>query len=275
MRCLQRNILRMPERKRSSRKGDFGRVLVVAGSEQYVGAAGLCSLAALGVLKTGVDLVTVAAPEKVAYILNAVSLSLITRKIKGTYFQARHAKEILALEEKHDVLLIGPGIGRESDAFLRKVCLKWNKPKVIDADAIHALGKIYAKVNNAIFTPHSKEFEYITGKNIAAMPVQQKAKILQKAAGNNVILFKGNIDIIAARDSIVFNKTGNPSMTRGGTGDVLAGFAAGFLALTRDPFKAACMAAYLNGAVGDYLFKHAGNTWLTEDMLSCVQLFYR
>lgn len=272
---LTKSILKLPKRKKASHKGDFGRVLVVAGSEEYAGAAGLCSLAAMSVLKVGVDLVTVAAPEKVAWILNAVSLSLITRKMKGTHFAPAHAEEILSLQKKFDALLIGPGIGRKSDTFCRKVCLAWKGLKVIDADAIRALGRDHAKVRNAVFTPHSKEFEYMTGKDIAQLPTRQKTKILQSAAGDNVILFKGNADIIATKNHAALNKTGNPSMTRGGTGDVLAGLTAGFLTLTRDRFKAACMGAYLNGAIGDYLYRQYGNTWLTEDMLKYVQLFHR
>lgn len=271
---LTRTILTLPKRKPSAHKGDFGRVLVVAGSSDYVGAAALAAHAALAVLKTGVDLVTVAAPEHVALTLNAISPTLITVKLAGSYLRLVHLRRILPLAQKANVLLIGPGLGRKSDAVIRKLCML-NCWKVIDADAIKALrGKWYRKVRRAIFTPHAMEFSLMTGERLPS-DVKGRVCLLQQHASGNTVLLKGHTDIIVSGSKVAYNTTGNATMTKGGTGDVLAGFCAGFLARTGDPFRAACMAAYLNGTIGDSLAAQYGSTYRTEDIIANVHKVWR
>lgn len=272
---LTKSVLSLPARQRAAHKGDFGKVLVVAGSSDYVGAAALTAHAALAVLKTGVDLVTVAAPEHVALVLNCISPTLITVKLPGKYLRPGHLHRILTLAKKVDVLLIGPGLGRQSDATIRKLCTELNCWKVIDADALNALHSgWYRKVRKAIFTPHAAEFHRMTG---IALPqtLAERAAAVQRAAGANVMLLKGSTDMITSSDAIAYNTTHNATMTKGGTGDVLAGFCAGFLARVHDPFRAACMAAYLNGAIGNLLAKRYGATYLTEDLIANVHEIWR
>lgn len=272
---LTKSVLSLPKRKPTAHKGDHGRVLVIAGSSEYVGAAVLTANAAMTVLRTGVDLVTVAAPEHVALLLNYVSPSLITKKLTGTHLRASHFHDIQQLAKKADTLLIGPGIGDKSDAILRRICLRFPQQKVIDANALAALGKRrFQKVQNTIFTPHAHEFFLLTNRKVKDA-VQHRIATAQEEAGKNVILLKGNPDVIAAKNRIALNYTGNATMTKGGTGDVLAGFCAGFYSRTRDPFRAACMAAYLNGAIGDWLTRYYGATYLAEDLIANVHKVWR
>lgn len=271
---LTKAILNLPARRKEAHKGDYGRVLVIAGSEDYPGAAVLACSAALAILRSGADLVTVAAPEKVAWAINCLVPDVITKKVKGTHFTMRHAASLISFSRSFDIVLIGPGIGKKSADFLQKICSGISAPKVIDADAIKAVR--VQEVNNAIFTPHQKEYEILLQNS----RLKDNMRYIQQTLGNNIILLKGPIDVIMSKAKIAYNKTGNPVMAKGGTGDVLAGLCAGFLAQMKAGtraraarfglFKAACMAAYLNGATGDYLLKKRGRTFIASDIISSL-----
>ena len=99
---------RLSKRKPNSHKGENGKVLIIAGSEEYVGAPILSGLAAF---RTGVDLVYFAAPEKVAYVINTYKPDFITKKLKRAYLVKQHVKQIMPLVNKVDVVVIGPGLG--------------------------------------------------------------------------------------------------------------------------------------------------------------------
>ena len=100
---------------RKAKKGENGKVLVIGGSKEYVGAVALAGIAAL---RSGVDWVTVASPEKVGWEVNRLYADLVVRKLKGTKFLVKHIKELLELEKKHDIVLIGNGIGLQAKAFV-------------------------------------------------------------------------------------------------------------------------------------------------------------
>ena len=154
----------LPIRKKSSKKGDNGRVLIVGGSKDYVGAVALAGIAAL---RSGCDWVTIAAPEKVAWAVNCLSSDLVTIKLKGDYFSLKHVNNILKLADKHDIVLIGNGIGlrKETKQFLKKIIKKIKKNKVIDADGIKILAS--NELNNAIITPHIRELQlFMKNSNI-------------------------------------------------------------------------------------------------------------
>ena len=269
---ISKENISIPERKKSAKKGDSGRVLVIGGSKEYVGAVALAGLAAL---RSGCDWVTIAAPEKVAWAINSLSADLVTIKLKGGYINNSHYKILKKLIEKHDVILIGNGIGtrKETKASIKKI-IKNEKLKVIDADAIKVLS--LGEISNAIITPHRKEFEAFlknskfnekeTGKIIKGE--KNSMKKIQKILKNNIIIKKGRIDEIISKDKILYNKTGNAGMAKAGTGDVLAGLAAGFLAQNHDLEQSAINAAYFNGLAGDILMKRKkGYTYLASDIV--------
>lgn len=269
-------IKKLMERKKTAHKGENGYLLIIGGSEDYVGAPALAGLAAL---RAGCDSVTIAAPEKVAWAINKLTPDLITKKFPGSYFTLKHAKELLKLSEKFDAVLIGNGISQKAGRCCQYFLRKSLKPKVIDADALGSLS--FKDTRNAILTPHHKELEemilnshkeFLLPKLKNANP-KEMAEILQGnlkyfLQNDNVLLVKGPTDIIISRNKIAFNKTGNPGMAKAGTGDILAGLAAGFLAKTKDNFKSAVAAAFLTGYIGDLLLKKKkGYSFIASDIL--------
>ncbi len=261
MNFITKNSIRLPKRNPKSHKGDNGKVLVIGGSKDYVGCLALAGLAAL---RSGVDWVTIAAPEKVGWAVSALSADLVVKKYKGDDFCAARAKDILKLEKGFDAVLIGNGIGMHAKTFVKKYVKETKKPLVVDADGIKAIS--IKDVNNAILTPHKGEL------NILLKNSKLKEKDLQKNLRNNVMIIKGPIDKIMSKDKIIYNKTGNAGMTKAGTGDVLAGLCVGFLAQTRDLWQSAVNAAYFNGLVGDILLKkHKGYSYLASDMVEEIK----
>lgn len=293
MQFITKKDIKLPKRKSSSKKGDNGKVLIIGGSNDYVGAVALAGLAAL---HSGVDWVTIAAPEKVAWAVNKLSPDLVTVKLKGTSFSTKHENEIIKLSKKHDVVLIGNGIGQKKDTkvFLKKILNKFDKLIVVDADGIKALSS--ADLENSIITPHIKELELflknskihnkIINDAINEKNIERKALMIRKAINflgikknnksffdnNNVILLKGSIDIIIGKENIHYNKTGNAGMSKAGTGDVLAGLTAGFLAQSKNLLQSTVNAAYFNGLIGDILLKKKkGFTYLASDMVKEIK----
>lgn len=255
------------KRRPDSHKGDNGKVLVVGGSNDLVGAPALAALAALSCYRTGVDLVTVIAPEKAGFIINRYSPDLIVRKVKGSSFSETDAKNVLDLSKKADCVLIGPGIGQDKKTanFVKKVVSKCGKPMILDADAIKAMkGKKFS--GKVLITPHAVEFQIFSGKN----PHKNREKIVKQTAKKHdcVILLKGKIDAISDGRKVKLNKTGNAGMTVGGTGDVLAGICAALVAQKNSLFDSACAAAFINGAVGDILLRKKGHGFTASDFLS-------
>lgn len=279
MHIITKSQIKIPKRRSNSHKGDNGLVLVVGGSENFVGAVTLAGLAAL---RSGADLVKIIAPEKVAWTINAYSPDLITMKLKGKYFKQNHFNILNKLMKKFDVLLIGNGIGvsNKTKRFCRIAIKNIKKLKVIDADAIKSISMNEAI--NSIITPHSKELEYFLINSKINKPtikkinketnIEKKSSLIKKITQkflnrNNVILLKGKVDAIISKDKIFYNKTGNAGMTKGGTGDVLAGLCAGFLAQSKDLVQSTINAAYFNGLIGDILLrKKKGFSYLASDM---------
>ncbi|MBI2580438.1 NAD(P)H-hydrate dehydratase [Candidatus Woesearchaeota archaeon] len=261
---------KLKKRKPDSHKGDNGRVLVVAGSIDYVGAAYLAGRAAF---RSGADAVVVAAPEKVAWAINCLSPDFITKKFKGDFFTTAAIKEITGMSKKFDVTLIGNGIGKSSETlkFAAAVCTKIKGPKVIDADAIAAVR--IQDVQNAMFTPHHAEYDLLLRNSNCSGELRRVRGII----GSNILLVKGysdgkgrHIDAVISKNKVAYNRTGNAGMTVGGTGDVLAGLAAGLLAQEKDSFKAAAAAAYVNGKAGDLLLRKYGWGFTATDLVEKI-----
>ncbi len=271
MRFITAAEVKLRKREPYSHKGDNGRVLVVAGSIDYVGAAYLAGMAAF---RSGVDAVVIAAPEKVAWAINCLSPDFITKKFRGDFFTTAAIKEVVKMSQKFDVTLIGNGIGKNAGTlqFAAAVCEKIKGLKVIDADAISAVR--LQDVQNAIFTPHHAEYDLLLRNSGCGHDVRQ----VQRIVGGNVLLVKGYKSAVAAakaahtsaiisKDKLMFNKTGNAGMTVGGTGDVLAGLCAGLLAQEKNLFKAAAAAAYANGKAGDLLLRKYGYGFTASDLV--------
>lgn len=274
----------MMDRKKTSHKGENGYALVIGGSEEYVGAVVLAGLAAL---RAGCDSVTIAAPEKVAWAVHQYTPDLITHKVKGSSFNIKNAKEMIKYADLFDAVLIGNGITRKADKFCQHFIKKSQKLKVIDADALRSLS--FKEFNNSIITPHEGELEtmLVNSNKDFLIPklkianAKEKAEILQGnlryfLQNDNVLLLKGATDIIISKNKIIYNRTGNQGMTKAGTGDILAGLAVGFLAKTKDLFKSAVAASYINGFVGDLqLKKKKGYSFIASDILEDLEKVVR
>lgn len=285
MKYITKKDIITPKRRPDSHKGDNGKALVIGGSRDYVGAVALAGLSAL---RSGVDWVTIAAPEKAGWAISSMSLDLVVKKYKCKEFSTSRAKEILGLEKGFDAVLIGSGIGK-AKGFVRKYVKGTIKPLVIDADGIKHVGSDILR--NAIITPHNKELELfllnskvkrsIIKKIINEKNIEKKSKLIKKNLKelfekNNIILLKGKVDVIISKDKIMFNKTGNPGMTKAGTGDVLAGLCLGFLAQTYNLQKSAVTAAYYSGLCGDILLKKKkGFTYLASDIVEEIKKIYK
>ena len=273
-------IKKLMDRKKTSHKGENGHALIIGGSEEYVGAA---TLAGLGALRCGCDTVTLAAPEKVAWTINRYTPDLITHKIKGANFNIKNAKEMVKFSDRYDAVCLGNGVTRKADKFCQYFIKKSAKLKVIDADALKSM--CFKDFHNSILTPHEHELEMMlvnSGKEFLLPKLKhanakEKADILQGnlryfLQNNNVLLLKGPTDIILSRNKTAFNRTGNQGMTKGGTGDILAGLVVGFLAKTKDLFKSAVAGSYVNGWVGDQLLKKKkGYSFIASDIIEDME----
>ncbi|MGZ7159833.1 MAG: NAD(P)H-hydrate dehydratase, partial [Methanobacterium sp.] len=265
------DLLRLKMRELSSHKGNNGTVLVIGGSQDYSGAP---TLAGLSAFKSGVDLVYVACPESVAPTIRSYSPDLIVNTLYHDFIIEDDVNKILELSKKADSLVIGCGIGREeeTESALNEFVGDIQKPMVIDADALKLLDlDIIREKNEVIVTPHSAEFKALFG---IEMPqnLEDKIETVSKAADENncVVLLKGVLDIISNGKKTRLNKTGNPGMTVGGTGDCLAGLTGGLLAKGHDAFEAACLGAYINGRAGDMASQKYEYHFMASDMIKYI-----
>jgi NAD(P)H-hydrate epimerase len=259
-----------------SHKGDFGRLLVIGGSEVYSGAPTLVAEAAL---RTGVDLAYVAAPEKTAYAISSLSPDLITIKLEGEQLNPCNMSVLEDYVKRVDAVAMGPGLGlhpetKKAVKMVVNVVENAGKPLLLDADGLKAFASFKRKLEvPLVLTPHAGEYAILTGKKPAA-GLKEKAVEVQKAASGlkAVILLKGSVDLISDGNRVKLNLTGNPGMTVGGTGDVLSGVVAALLAQKADPFEAAVAGAFVNGAVGDFVFKERGAHMVASDLIDWIPL---
>lgn len=261
-------------REPQSHKGDFGRLLIIGGSETFSGAPALVALAAL---RTGVDLAYVAAPERTAYAISSFSPDLITLKLSGEHFTPQNVGQLKGMITKATAIVAGPGLGTHRDSFkaveeLLKVLEELRKPTLLDADALKAFSSIKRRVDFPfVVTPHSGEFEAVSGRkpSVELHARIEDVKSLAKEIGS-VVLLKGHTDIISDGERVKLNLTGNPGMTVGGTGDVLSGIVGGFMAQGVDPFKAAVAGAFINGAAGDFVYREKGFHMTPTDLIEFI-----
>jgi NAD(P)H-hydrate epimerase len=267
-------ILVTKPRPSESHKGDFGRLLIVAGSETFSGAPALVALAAL---RTGVDLAYVAAPEKTAYAISAMSPDLITIKLEGNHLNISNVSALKTYIEAANTIVLGPGLGlhpetREAVKAVIETVENTRKPLLLDADGLKAFAEFKRKLSMpTVLTPHAGEYAILTGKK-PPEDMQEKTLEVQKTAAElgAIILLKGPTDIISDEKRLKLNFTGNPGMTVGGTGDVLSGIVGAFLAQQIDPFEAAVAGAFVNGAAGDFVFKEKGFHMISTDLIQKI-----
>ncbi|EMA69072.1 carbohydrate kinase, YjeF related protein [Halorubrum aidingense JCM 13560] len=247
----------------NSHKGENGEVLVVGGGP-YTGAP---SLSARAALRAGADLVRVACPESVAREIQGYSADLIVRELPGDRVGPGHLARVQRLAADNDVVVLGPGLGGGDGTaeFVREFLADYDGRAVVDADALRTVPAVDTDAE-LICTPHQGELVGMGGET-ATDPDERAALIKSFAAEiGHTMLVKGAYDVIADREDVRLNRTGNPGMTVGGTGDILAG-TVGALAATTTPFRAAAIGAYVNGTAGDLAAAENGYGLVATDLI--------
>jgi len=248
------DLLALVREKAWAKKGDKGKILIIGGNEIYSGAP---ALSALGALQAGSDLVTIFAPRHNAATIRSYSPELIVQDYPSPHLTKNSL--VQDLFHYHDVILIGPGLGRNSETKeaveeVQIISRENDIPLVIDADALHLINPSLLS-SNVILTPHAGEFSILTGVSLPSSNKSFTTRVeLVKSATkefSGIWLVKGNWDIISEANKTKINRTGTPKMTRGGTGDILAGLTASFLPRVKNPFYAATISSYINGKAGE------------------------
>ncbi len=266
------DLLRLNKRDKSSHKGQNGRVLVLGGSSDYSGAP---AMAAMSSIRSGADLSVVACPNSLVSSIRSYSPDLIVKGLSDNYINFDDTSKILELTEDADVLIVGCGIGREEETrlALNEMIEKIQLPTVIDADALKIMDVdlIKENKNQMVLTPHKAEFKAFFGIDVPKNIIQ-RIDIVREASKESelTILLKGEIDVISDGNSVKLNATGNPGMTVGGTGDLLAGLVGGLMAQGHDPFEAAFLGSFINGTAGDFAMEDIGYNFIASDILDYI-----
>jgi NAD(P)H-hydrate epimerase len=268
---------RLPERPADAHKGTFGSVMVVAGSPRYTGAAYMCCT---GAMRVGAGIVTLACGRSIHPILASKLTETTFEPLddKEGELTAQEARSVLgAMRRGYECLLVGPGLGQSGyvQAFMKALVPGLSaetdeshrglRAAIIDADGLNNLAAVPdwpALIKApAILTPHPGEMARLTGLSIAEVQADRLGLARRCAAEwNAIVLLKGAPTIVAAPDGRArINAFANPGMATGGTGDVLAGAIAGFVAQGVEPFDAACLGLYVSSWAGELVRQELGS----------------
>jgi NAD(P)H-hydrate epimerase len=257
-------------RAADAHKGDFGHVLVVAGS---VGKTGAAHLTAVGALRSGAGLVTIATARSAVPVVAALAPEYMTEPLEETADgQVDFAAIERVLELRADVIAAGPGlgVGPGTAAFVHALVERAGVPLVLDADALNAFADDPDRLAgrdgvDVIVTPHPGEMARLLGTSAEDVQRDRIGAAREFAAAHRVwTVLKGSRTVIAAPDGRAFvNLTGNPGMATGGTGDVLTGMIAAWLAQLLDAEAACKIAVYLHGMAGDLAEADEGEVAMT------------
>jgi NAD(P)H-hydrate epimerase len=278
-------------RSASGHKGNYGHVLILAGS---IGKTGAAAMAARAALRAGAGLVTVATAKSALPIISTLGVEFMTEALPETEdgsisLRALEGERLDKLVAGKTVLAIGPGIGGhpETAEFVRAVVNKYSLPLVLDADGLNAFAghmELFRKdlrpIGSTVFTPHPGEMARLTKKSTAEIQAHRLAVAREFSQKYGITLvLKGFRTLIASPDGQVeVNPTGNPGMATGGTGDVLTGLTAGLLAqFPSHPLgEVATAAVYLHGLAGDLAAAELGQpSMLAGDLLEMIPEAYQ
>lgn len=261
----------LPKRARDSSKRDYGRLLILGGCRGYTGAPTFASRAAV---RAGAGLVWLGVPESIygiTAVKNDEAMPFPLPCDERGRLSADAVPEVEARLEHMSCLAIGPGLGRSGGVteLVQGALAASRVPTVVDADALWALSRDMSVLENAacptVLTPHEGEFAYLGG--LLSGDRVSSARRFAERWGCTVVL-KGQSSVIAFPDGdYVVNRTGNPGMARGGSGDVLTGITAAMLCQL--PFREAVKAAvYIHGLAGDMAAAELGEYGMTPtDMI--------
>lgn len=245
-------------RDENSHKGDYGRLLIIAGSRGMSGAA---YMSAQSALRSGAGLITLACCESIHPVLETKTTEVMTLPLEDYegHIAAEAADALLPQLDRADAILIGPGIGRTDDVaeIVRFVLKNSRVPVIVDADAINAVAQDRSILSECacdlLFTPHVMEMSRLSGLDVSYIE-ENRIEVSREFAEENgaALLLKGRFTVVTAPELTQYiNITGNPGMATGGSGDVLSGIIAAFAARGIPVSEAAAAAAYIHGMAGD------------------------
>lgn len=264
---------KLPPRDKNAHKGNVGKILLLCGSKGFTGAA---ALSALGALRVGAGLVYLGVPSSI-YEIEATKLNepiIFPLEDKDGMLAEESVETISQYLEKVDVVLVGPGIGlgEGTQKVVKYVLEKFYGPVVLDADGITLVSAhknvLRDRTGQTVITPHGGEFYRLMGKK----PLDRcKSAVEMAQTFGCVTVLKGHHTVITDGIHGFINKTGNPGMAVGGSGDVLAGMIAGLIGQGLSPVDAAACGAWLHGAAGDICARKMGQySMLPSDLLQVL-----
>ena len=274
-----------PKRKSDSHKGDFGRLLCITGSVRMPGAAAMSTYAAL---RSGTGLLTTAtAKQNIPALSSRCWESMyLPLETDDAGFITWHGNEDILTDalRKADAVLLGCGMGvtEETRLLTSEVLRKTDVPVILDADGLNAAAQCIDILSERkaplILTPHPGEMSRLLGISTAHVQRDRIGSVcdLCERMERAVIVLKGKGTLIGYEGGMLINNTGNPGMSRGGSGDVLAGMIASFAAQGLPPVDAAAAGVYIHGAAGDIAAeRYSQQSMLPGDIIDCISDVFR
>jgi ADP-dependent NAD(P)H-hydrate dehydratase len=264
----------LPERPKSGHKGLFGRVLIVGGNDEMLGAPVMAGTAAL---RMGAGLVQVAIPKSIL----AAALSITPELIALGLGKSATPSELRSAASAAKAIVIGPGLGQSTaarDRLMRLVRLE--TPMLVDADGLNMLaaGKRWPTFfkSHAVLTPHPGEMKRLgklIGRNEVPTDDDRRIDLAIEAANafGQVIVLKGDRTVVTDGDRVYLNRTGDSSLSKAGTGDVLSGVIGTLLAQGEERFNAACIGVHIHGRAGEIAGEKMGRrSTLARDVIDSL-----
>lgn len=260
-------------RRRDSHKGDYGYALVVGGSETFSGAP---ALAGLSTLRVGAGLAILAVPEPVAGSVRAMSPDLVVYATPGRHLNTDAIPLVSKLMDKADSVIVGPGLGlhEETVEAVRMIVEEAGSkllPVVVDADGFKAFKKFPSLLKGVVATPHRGEFKQVFETELEARWFNNVDRLVELSRRHGfTLLLKGFETVITDGFRIKVNKHATPGLAVGGTGDVLSGIIAAFLAWGNSGFSSAAAAAYVHGDAGIMAVREKGFHITASDLIEKI-----
>jgi ADP-dependent NAD(P)H-hydrate dehydratase len=279
-----KNVPKLKPRAKDAHKGDFGKVCIIAGS---IGMSGAAALAGKAALRAGAGLVRVATPKSILPIIASIEPSFTTIPLpedNDGKIAANAINAILNFIPDNDCLAFGPGVGitGEVRSVLEKLLSQKGLRLVIDADGLNNLSKIndWPEQTSAevIITPHPGEMKRLwAGLIRTPLPADRQKQAVEMANRTKaVIVLKGAGTVVTDGKKVYINKTGNPGMATGGTGDVLTGIITALVGQKLSNFDAAVLGVYVHGLAGDIAVKKTGQiSLIATDIIDAIGKAFR
>ena len=272
-------VPKLPARSKDAHKGTFGKVCIIGGS---VGMTGAVALAGKAAFRSGAGLVRIATPESVLPVVASMEPCYMTVPLNENadgQISSEAASALIDVISISEVVAFGPGAGTGKGVrdSLLAVLSQTDGTVVVDADGLNCLAKspewIGRKRASAILTPHPGEMKRLWASQIrGAIPTDRIEQATTLAAKTfSTVVLKGHQTVVADKDKVYVNTTGNPGMATGGTGDVLTGVITAMVGQGLSDFDAAVLGVYIHGIAGDIAAERIGETSLiATDIIDCL-----